>query len=78
MISGPGQIDRRVPMVMTFCLLTEIAFALAHHLLYSHMNNRVVRDSQQQQWVTRASTASAFVVKLSLTTASSMAYAQWM
>jgi len=38
------------------------------------MDKHIVNDASQQQWVTRAGTAAAFIVKLSLATATSAAY----
>jgi hypothetical protein len=63
---------------MICCFITSIIFALAHHFFYSHMDKHIVNDASQQQWATRARTAAAFIVKLSLATATSAAYTQWL
>jgi len=63
---------------MICCFITGITFALAHHFFYNHIDKHIVNDASQQQWVTRAGTAAAFIVKLSLATATSAAYTQWL
>lgn len=60
---------------MICCFITGITFALAHH---NHMDKHIVNDASQQQWVTRAGTAAAFIVKLFLATATSASYTPWL
>ena len=63
---------------MICCFITGITFALTHHFFHNHMDKHIVNDASQQQWVTRAGTAAAFIVKLSLATATSAAHTQWL
>lgn len=63
---------------MICCFITGITFALAHHFFHNHMDKYIVNDASQQQWVARAGTAAAFIVKLSLATATSASYTPWL
>ena len=42
------------------------------------MDKHIGNDASQQQWVTRAGAAAEFILKLSLATATSAAYIQWL
>ncbi|OCL03432.1 hypothetical protein AOQ84DRAFT_419192 [Glonium stellatum] len=71
-----GDVHWRAPTAMIFCSVLGISVALVHHFFYNYMDKQVVGENQQ--WVTRAGTAAAFIVKLSLATATSIAYIQWL
>ena len=73
-----SNIHWRIPTLMICCFVTGVTFALAHHFFYSHIDKHIVNDASQQQWVTRAGTAAAFIVKLPLATATSAAYTKWL
>jgi hypothetical protein len=66
----------RVPAIMIGALIAGTAFALGHHFFNLHFNNHVVHGEDQQKWVSRFGTASAFLVKMCLAIATSAAYAQ--
>lgn len=57
-------------------LLLGIAFAIGHHFFYRYCDGKEADHQLQQQWVTRAGTSFAFVVKLLLAIAAGMAYVQ--
>ncbi|OCK86370.1 hypothetical protein K432DRAFT_431067 [Lepidopterella palustris CBS 459.81] len=63
---------------MVCCSSTGIAFAIGPHCFYNHKNDQIADNTSHQQRVCRAGTAAAFIVKLSLTTATSALYLHWL
>lgn len=58
-------------------LLVGLLAAVCHHLFYSYLNNRELKDVLlPQPWVIRMGNAIAFLFKLALVSAIGMAYAQ--
>ena len=62
---------------MFLSFLFAILFAVAHHVFYLYMNGQPVGDDETKQWVSRAGTAIAFIVKVLFGITTSMAYVQW-
>lgn len=58
--------------------LGGLVFMAAHHALYIVMNGQLANDSLLQLWIIRAGTALAFLSKLLLAIATSIAYDQWL
>jgi len=58
-------------------LLTGLGFALAHHFMGVSLDNKPVAEvGISQAWISRFSTALAFLVKLALATSVGAAYTQ--
>ena len=57
-------------------LLAGTAAAVGHHLFYNHYNDRPVRDSTEQRYISNGGTAFAFLVKMFLAIATGTAYVQ--
>jgi hypothetical protein len=67
----------RAPLVILSALLAGLGFAIAHHLLGEHLDGRPVVDIPvSQAWVSRISTALAFLVKVALAVSVGTAYVQ--
>lgn len=65
------------PASMVGALVAALAFSLAHHFFYNSLNGRLVEETQlSQQWLIRIGTLFAFLVKMSLTVATTIAYTQ--
>lgn len=68
------------PLLLNASFLAGLLLALAHHLVYSHYNGRVLSTEQdsesQQKLVIRVGTGLAFLVKAMLTVAVSIVFAQ--
>ena len=79
-VPGPGhstKVSWRAPTTILLALLTGLGFALAHHFMGASLNNRPVEQVDiSQAWVSRFSTALAFLVKLALATSVGAAYTQ--
>ncbi|KAF2261484.1 hypothetical protein CC78DRAFT_608283 [Lojkania enalia] len=65
------------PVLMYACFLGGIVFSILHHVFNASLHGQSVLDDNEQQWVQRAGTAIAFLVKLLFTTATGTAYTQW-
>lgn len=61
---------------MVGSLVLGIGLALGHHFYYMNWNDRVVQNSDEQQWVARIGTGFAFLVKMFLAIATCTAYVQ--
>jgi hypothetical protein len=76
----PGRstkVSWRAPITILLALLTGLGFALAHHFMGVSLNNKPVdRVVVSQAWISRFSTALAFLVKLALATSVGAAYTQ--
>jgi hypothetical protein len=72
------------PSFMLGLLVAGILVSVGHHILYSHLNGTIVRDSNDgsqyltQTWIIRYGTASAFLSKTLLASAVVVAYKQHM
>jgi hypothetical protein len=76
-VPEPGRstkVSWRAPITILLALLVGLGFALAHHFMGASLNNKPVDISQA--WVSRFSTALAFLVKLALATSVGAAYTQ--
>lgn len=65
----------QVPSTMLACFLGAIALAGAHHGFYLAMNDRPASNNDQA-WVMRGGTVLAYLVKVLLVLAASIAYVQ--
>jgi hypothetical protein len=76
----PGRSSKaswRAPATILFALLIGLGFALAHHFMGLSLNNKPVAQVDiSQAWISRFSTALAFLVKLALATSVGAAYTQ--
>ncbi|OQV00592.1 hypothetical protein CLAIMM_06069 [Cladophialophora immunda] len=73
----PPSIDWRGPIVMFLCFLGAVTFAVGHHVLNLKLQGRAVAEvSVDQQWVSRAGNALAYLVKVLLVLADGIAYFQ--
>lgn len=72
------QIHRRAPIIMIASFFLGVIGAISHHVFYSMLNGRAVQTSFQQQIVTSAGTAFAFVIKVSLAIGTATAYTQYL
>lgn len=71
-------IDWRGPSVMIFCFSLAILFAIGHHLLNICLDGKAVAEiSLDQQWISRAVNAMAYMVKMLLVVATGIAYFQF-
>lgn len=61
---------------MSSGLLLATLTALAHHVFYSKVNQRIVQDLNEQEWFSRIGTGLAFSVKTLLTASAGLAYTQ--
>lgn len=66
----------KTPTFMIGSLIVGVAFATGHHFFYEYCHGKEADHQLQQQWVTRAGTAFAFVVKMSLAISTGIAYVQ--
>ncbi|GAB7332768.1 hypothetical protein MBLNU13_g04501t3 [Cladosporium sp. NU13] len=67
----------RAPTTILLALFVGLGFALAHHSMGLSLNNKPVEQVElSQSWVSRFSTALAFLVKLALATSVGAAYTQ--
>lgn len=77
-----GKLDKlmtlRSPMVTITALFAGLGFALVHHLLAEYLNHKVVADLPvSQAWISRFSTALAFLVKTTLVLSAGTVYVQY-
>jgi len=72
----PRSINWRAPTVMFGALMTGCLSAIAHHVVYSYYNGRLVHDVKEQRYLSNAGTAFAFLVKMFLAIATGSAYVQ--
>ena len=72
----PSSIDWRVPTLMTVSLLLGVLLAIGHHLFYNSLHGTFVESDNQQIWNLRIGTGLAFLIKVCLTTAVSIACVQ--
>jgi hypothetical protein len=72
------RIYRPTPAIMIFCYVLGVAFAVAYHIFYAMMNGRAVQSNLEQQIVTSAGTAFAFVIKVLLAVTTATAYNQYL
>lgn len=73
----PSKVSWRAPITILLALLTGLGFALAHHFMGVSLNNKpVAQVDVSQAWISRFSTALAFLVKLALATSVGAAYTQ--
>lgn len=63
---------------MITCYVVGVVFAVAYHVFYYMMNGRAVQSNFEQQVVTSAGTAFAFVIKVLLAVATATAYNQYL
>lgn len=71
------KVSWRAPTTILLALLTGLGFALAHHFMGVSLNNKpVAQVDVSQAWISRFSTALAFLVKLALATSVGAAYTQ--
>jgi hypothetical protein len=70
------QIHWRVPVTMLCSFVFGVSLAIGHHFFYLSRDGSVVRDQSQQAWDTRIGLGLAFLVKLFLATAVSIACVQ--
>jgi hypothetical protein len=63
---------------MAGCFTAAVLTALSHHLAYLRLDGTEVLSSIQQQWVIRGGTILAFITKMLLAVAASIAYTQWL
>ena len=79
-VTGPGyrtKVSWRAPTTILLALFVGLGFALAHHFMGLSLNNKPVEQVElSQAWVSRFSTALAFLVKLALATSVGAAYTQ--
>ena len=61
---------------MSQSFVAAIISAVAHHVLYSSLDGRAITDDFEQQVVTSAGSALAFIVKVLLAISSSLAFIQ--
>ena len=75
---GPSnEVSWRAPTTILLALFVGLGFALAHHFMGLSLNNKPVEQVEiSQAWVSRFSTALAFLVKLALATSVGAAYTQ--
>lgn len=72
-----AKVSWRAPTTILLALLTGLGFALAHHFMgLSLINKPVAQVDISQAWISRFSTALAFLVKLALATSVGAAYTQ--
>jgi hypothetical protein len=57
-------------------LLAGTAAAVGHHFFYMHYDNRSVRNTTEQKYLSNGGTAFAFLVKMFLAIATGTAYVQ--
>jgi hypothetical protein len=74
--AGPRRIHWRVPTLMCLSFVAAIISAVSHHVLYSSLDGRAITDDFEQQVVTSAGSALAFLVKVLLAISSSLAFIQ--
>lgn len=68
---------RRLTLRLMLCsLIMGILIAVGHHLFYHHLDQHIVASSNQQQWFVRVGTGLAFLFKVCLTAAATIAYTQ--
>jgi hypothetical protein len=76
-MAHPTTIDWRGPLLMLTCFVGAVILATGHHIFNSHLDGvPVAQFALDQQWVSRAENATAYVVKLLLLLATSTAYFQ--
>ncbi|ETI24513.1 hypothetical protein G647_03882 [Cladophialophora carrionii CBS 160.54] len=69
--------DWRTPIIMVTAFPSAILFAVAHHILNLKLDGREVTElAVDQQWISRAGNALAYVVKVLLLLATGTAYFQ--
>ncbi|OAP59533.1 hypothetical protein AYL99_06831 [Fonsecaea erecta] len=72
------RIHWRAPTLMASSFIAALIGAVSHHILYSCVDGRAITFDFEQQVVTSAGSALAFVVKVLLATSSSIAFTQCM
>jgi hypothetical protein len=71
------KVSWRAPFTIVLALFAGLGFALAHHFMGLSLNNTPVAQVYiSQAWISRFSTALAFLVKLALATSVGAAYTQ--
>ena len=70
------QIHWRAPATMLCSFLLGVLLAIGHHFFYLSRDGSVVRDQSQQAWDSRIGLGFAFLVKVFLVTAVSIACVQ--
>ena len=73
----PTKASWRAPTTILLALFVGLGFAFAHHFMGLSLNGKPVEQVElSQAWVSRFSTALAFLVKLALATSVGAAYTQ--
>lgn len=70
------RIHWRAPTIMISSFFIGMIGAMSHHVFYSTINQQVVQSELEQQLVTSAGSALAFLVKVSLAVTSATAFTQ--
>ena len=70
-------VERRGPTIMFTSFLGAVLFAVGHHILNLKLDGKAVGDiAVDQQWISRAGNALAYIVKVLLVLATGTAYFQ--